>query len=351
MRGRSGQRGRRGSSGRSGQRGADRAQVQRAALGVGLTVGLASAAILGVVVAIAVIVLVTSSRVVPPAQQPHGRGGHRPWDDRVVELGDVVPELVILGIVGALALAAIAWYASRRAVRPLEHALAVQRAFVADASHELRTPLTTLTSRVQLAQVRAERGGDVEEALTSLRRDADVLDGVLTDLLVAAETAADRPRPHAHAGVGPTVDSAIAITEPGAREREVQLVRHLERGLVVAADGTAVTRALVALLDNAVRHAPPGSEVTVAARRAGPWAEIRVIDQGSGIVGVSSETLFGRFERAVGDDGAGDAGVARRGFGLGLALVRDIAARFDGDVQVERTSPAGTTFLLRLPVQ
>lgn len=317
---------------------ADRQRVQRSALRVGLTVGAASAAIVGLITAVTVAVMFATSR---PDPRP-GPGRPERWDDRVIDLDDVVPIAIGLGVIGVVALGVIAWYMARRAARPLAEALQVQRAFVADASHELRTPLTTLTSRIQLAQYRLERGGDVDAVLGDLRRDAAVMDDVLSDLLLTAESAGARPGDDtAVASVSVAADGAIGLIAPRAAEAGIRMERSVPAGMEAAADGTALMRALVALLDNAVRFSPADGVIRVTATAVGRRLEIRVSDQGGGMTG-DPERLFERFARD-------DTSSAHRGFGLGLPLVRDIATRFGGTVHVERTSEQGTTFLLELP--
>jgi len=103
-----------------------------------------------------------------------------------------------------------------------------------------------------------------------------------------------------------------------------------------------LTRLCVALIDNAVYHSPRGAVVAVTATTAGHGIEVRVADQGPGIRPEDRARIFERFAR-------GPETGRRRGFGLGLALVKDVASRVGGSVEVERTSPAGTTFLLSLP--
>lgn len=326
---------------------ADRRRVQQAALRAGLWVAIASAAVVAAITAVTVAVLFATSRPEhgPLRDGPPGGG----WDgpgDRVIDLDAVVPAAILVGLVGVIALGFIAWWASRRAAQPLADALEVQRAFVADASHELRTPLTTLDSRIQLAQHRSERGGDVQAVLADLRRDAAVMDAVLTELLLSAETAgAVSGDGSATADVAASAEAAIAVIAPRAAERGVRLGVSASPGLDAGADATALTRALIALLDNAVRYSPAGSTIRVEGRRAGRRVEVRVADEGSGIAAADPERLFDRFARAGDDPGAG----SRRGFGLGLALVRDIATRFGGTVTIETTSSAGTTFLIDLP--
>lgn len=274
---------------------------------------------------------------------------HRPlWDGRIVDVADLVPIMVLLGIAGVALLGVIAWYVSRKSTEPLEKALEVQRAFVADASHELRTPLTTLNSRIQLAQRKLAQGEDPANVLSQARGDADVLSEVLNDLLLAAETAGDDHALDAVAEVAVCAWGAADLVSPRAQEMDVKIVLEVPDGLYVVAAPAALTRALVILFDNALAHSPRGSTITVTAAWPTVHAlgsttavRIRVRDEGSGISGVDESQIFDRFTRSP------DAG--RRGFGLGLSLVQDVAERFGGTVTVEETSSSGTTFLLTLP--
>ncbi|MEV8273683.1 HAMP domain-containing sensor histidine kinase [Microbacterium sp. NPDC077184] len=322
---------------------ADRRRVQRAALRAGLWVGLASAAVVAILTTVTVAGLFATSR-----EEPRLPGGefeeHSERGGRVIDLDDAIPLSILLGVIGVVVLAVIGWYVARRAAQPLAEALEVQRTFVADASHELRTPLTTLSSRVQLAQHRAERGGDVAAVLADLRKDTEAMDAVLSDLLLSAESAGARVGVGAvRTDVGPAIQDALSLLAPRAEERGVTLAAEVADGLAVAADRVAVIRALSALIDNALKYAPAGSAVDVRATGTGAAVEIRVADSGPGITGIDPDRIFDRFARA--DAGAVQSG----GHGLGLALVRDIAGRFGGSIALESTSPAGSTFLLTLP--
>ncbi|MGT2426683.1 sensor histidine kinase [Amnibacterium kyonggiense] len=104
----------------------------------------------------------------------------------------------------------------------------------------------------------------------------------------------------------------------------------------------SLRRALVVLIDNAVAHSPDGSRVQVAAEVERGRAVVRVRDEGGGIVGIDVEQVFERFAHGP------DRG-RRRGFGIGLSLVRDLAVRHGGRVVVESTSDTGTTMRLELP--
>jgi signal transduction histidine kinase len=320
----------------------DRRRVQRAALSIGLYVGIASAVVIagGVGILIAAILLNRRPESGEHPEQPFDDHGG-PGDDWVIDADRVLPVVIILGLIGVALLGVIAWLAARRAVQPLADALRVQRHFVADASHELRTPLTALTSRIQVLQRRHDRGEPVDDVLLELREDAALMTDVLNDLLLAAE-GADGPAGEP-ASVADAVRTALASLRPVAEDAGVELTADIDRDGRVALPAVTLVRLVVALADNAVQHSPAGGQVTVRVGTDRPDAVIRVIDEGPGIRGISPDAVFARFARSA------ESG-RRRGFGLGLSLVRDVAVRSGGSVEVERTSDAGTTFLLRLPL-
>lgn len=321
---------------------ADRRRVRRAAVHVGLLVGAASAVVVTAGVALLVAVLLLSAR---PELHHNGEGGGRsgpPDGDRiVVDVDRILPWVVALGLAGVALLALVAWFAARRAVAPLAGALRLQRRFVADASHEIRTPLTALTSRAQILERRYRRGEDLTDTLAALRADASVMDAVLTDMLLTAEGTATDAEP---AVVDAALTAAAATVAPLAEEAgvRVRVGQGDDAGPRVRLPRVTLDRLCVALLDNAVQHTPAGGEVALSARSDGRGVAIRVRDGGTGIADADRERIFERFAR-------GPESGRRRGFGLGLALVREAAEAAGGRIEIERTSAAGTTMLLWLP--
>ncbi|WP_183080083.1 ATP-binding protein [Streptomyces sp. L7] len=101
-------------------------------------------------------------------------------------------------------------------------------------------------------------------------------------------------------------------------------------------------------MENAIDHSPAGGTVTVVAKRSAANARIDVTDQGRGVVGISPDRVFDRF--AHGASARTSRGETRTRHGIGLALVRELAERYDGTVDVVRTGPQGSTFKLVLPL-
>lgn len=230
----------------------------------------------------------------------------------------------------------------RAAVRPLASALALQRTFVADASHELRTPLALLSTRAQLLERQLPEGlpSQVREDVAGLRADVQRLGEVIDDLLVAASP--DDGSDRAVLDLRDLVRDALASAQAHAVTGGVT-VRHAEDGeLVVEASEAALRRAVLALVDNALDHCPPGGEVTVSTRRGEGEAVLRVADTGPGLTPESASRVFERFH-------SGGQRAGRAHYGLGLALTHEVVLRHGGRMSVVPAAE-GAVFEIRLPL-
>jgi signal transduction histidine kinase len=243
--------------------------------------------------------------------------------------------LLLAGLLGVLI--------GRRAVRPLAQALTLQRAFVADAGHELRTPLTLLSTRAQVLGRALRRGGasdeilgDADGVVDDTRRLADVVD----DLLAAADPrGAEDHEPVDLVRVAQDVaDTAGAHAE----EAGVRLRWEADRDTALAlGTPSAIRRATIALVDNAIDHTPRDGEVRIAVRRHRGDVILAVSDTGPGIGPEAAQRVLRRF-----DSGGHRAGRAH--YGLGLALAHDVANRLGGQLRLA-PSDVGATFELLLP--
>jgi two-component system, OmpR family, sensor kinase len=255
------------------------------------------------------------------------------------ERNRLIGALLVSGVMG-LALAGLAGvFLASRAMKPLASALALQRRFVADASHELRTPLTLLSTRAQLVQRGLRRGRDpaaLAADIDGLVTDADHLSMILEELLVAADPRGEvSPAELDLCLVGLQVADAC---EPAARAAGVLLTSSVRsEPVLVSASVVAVRRALTALVDNAIRHASTEVSVTVGVR--GGRAVVEVSDDGPGIDAEMLPKLFERYESTA--DPGSEAGSRR--YGLGLALVSEVAARYGGMVSASNRPRTGST--------
>jgi len=268
--------------------------------------------------------------------------------EEMVDVGglDIIVGGVAIGLLAVALAGTLGLLATRRAVAPLVEALSRQRRFVADASHELRTPLAVLDTRLQVLE-RSLAADDPHHALVrELRDDSRNVINVVNDLLDSVDvTAAGNVTP---ISVRPVIDGAVAAISVLAQEKQVTLETvGVPDDLTAAIPDTSLHRALVAVLDNAVKHSPTGAVVTVTAVGDRRWTLISVTDRGAGISGIDPGRIFDRFARSSSAvDGGGTSNI---GFGIGLNLVQDTVGRFGGSVDVTATSGDGTTLTLRLP--
>jgi two-component system OmpR family sensor kinase len=266
-----------------------------------------------------------------------------------------------LGVAGGvgLALSTIlgAWL-GRRAVRPMSEALILQRRFVADAGHELRTPLTLLSTRAQLLRRRLTRrvtlGHDAAPAGLDDRilQDADgivadtrTLNRILEELLLAADTRT--PEPGQPVDLASLVAESVAAAEATAQQKAITLTFRADQDpAMVTGTPAALTRAVNALIDNALSHASARVDVRVTQHRHA--ALVRVSDDGPGIADGALPRMFDRF--ASDRVPQGDP-TERRHYGLGLALVNEIALRHGGGIAAaNRPTPEhGAVLTLTLP--
>ena len=261
--------------------------------------------------------------------------------------------LALAGGAGLVLATLAAAVLARRAVRPMAQALEQQRRFVADAGHELRTPLTLLSTRSQLLARRVrdrstpaeQRDRLVERDAAGIVADTAGLVSILEDLLTEAD---DRtPVPQEPVDLVEVVGSVVASATAAADAAGVRLtvVTGTSGPATVLGARTALARAVAALVDNAVDHAQ--GEVGVRVDRVGRSVVVRVADDGHG---VAAETLPRMFDRFASDRRPTTEAGERRHFGLGLALVSEIARRHGGTVSADNRQPPPSGALLTLTV-
>ncbi len=252
---------------------------------------------------------------------------HPEAEDEIAELARTLE-----GMLGALD-------ASRTRTESL---LERQREFVADASHELRTPLTSVLANLELlteelSGEQAETAGGAGRAPGGRRRRGG-------DRRRRARADASRSAPHQPTELAQVLVDAAAELGPMAAHHELSIEAHPAR---VTGARDELHRVFLNLLENAIRHTPPGTRVRAATGIEHDAAKIVVEDSGPGIDAELSPYVFERFVRGGRDGG--------RGSGLGLAIVRSVAESHGGNVTLERSSlgtplSPGTRFVIRLPV-
>jgi two-component system phosphate regulon sensor histidine kinase PhoR len=224
----------------------------------------------------------------------------------------------------------------------------VRRDFVANVSHELKTPITALKGCLETLADGAVSDPDQERRFVDIMvRHADRLEAIVEDLLSLSRLEHEEERgrvPLEPAAVQPVLLAAAQTCAGRAAEKRIEVRVECPDDLRAAVNAPLLEQAVVNLIDNAVKNSEPGTAVRVSARLVEGRATIRVADQGCGIEKRHLSRIFERFYRV-------DQARSRTlgGTGLGLAIVKHIALVHGGQVGVESTPGAGSTFSIALP--
>jgi signal transduction histidine kinase len=215
-----------------------------------------------------------------------------------------------------------------------------RREFIANASHELRTPIFSLGGFVELLQDEDLDEETRTEFLWLMREQVERLQKLAVSLLdlsrIDAGSLELNPEDVDLSELAREV--AGEFTPAVSRHHTKLQLRLPARDVEAICDRERVAQIMRILLDNALRHTPEGTRVTVSADRINGTAELTVADSGPGVPPTSADRVFERFY----------TGDAARGSGLGLAIARELADRMSGRIEL-RSAKGQTAFTLELP--
>jgi signal transduction histidine kinase len=220
-----------------------------------------------------------------------------------------------------------------------------RRRMLADLGHELRTPVATIEAYLDAA----EDGVAVEDedTLSVLRIQTARLRRLTDDIATVSRMQEHRFDLHlVRCAPAEVIRATVAAARPRYVAQGVEIVERVFEGLPdIDADAERMGQVLGNLLDNALRHTPPGGRVSIAAGRDPTGLRITIADNGEGIAAEHLPHLFERFYRA---EPARDRG--RGGSGIGLTIVRSLVHAHGGRVTAASDGPGtGATFTITLP--
>jgi two-component system, OmpR family, sensor kinase len=215
-----------------------------------------------------------------------------------------------------------------------------RKEFIATASHELRTPIFSLAGFVELLQDEDLDDDTRREFIDTMSEQVARLQKLSVDLLDLSRIDAGTIEIHHEpVDLSELARSVLGEFRPALAEHRTDVEIELpDMGVEASCDRERVVQIMRILLDNALRHTPEGTQVTVSANRQNGAAELTVADAGPGLSDGSRAHVFERFY----------TGDAARGAGLGLAIARELAERMDGRISLS-SRPGSTVFTLHLP--
>ncbi|MET9362433.1 HAMP domain-containing sensor histidine kinase [Streptomyces sp. NPDC006632] len=220
----------------------------------------------------------------------------------------------------------------------VEEVLEQQRAFVADASHQLRNPLSALLLRIELLALELPEGN---EEIASVRTEGKRLAQVLDDLLglaLAEHAAADLQL----TDIGALAGERVAAWRPLAEDKGVRLIADGSAAATGWADSVALSSALDAVIDNALKFTPAGQEVRATVTVEGPRVTVTVSDRGPGLSDEELGRIGDRFWRAGRHQNV-------KGSGLGLSISRALLAAGGGTIAYAHHEPHGLRVTVTVP--
>lgn len=253
--------------------------------------------------------------------------------------------LVLGGVAAAgLILAGGAGYVlAGLALAPLALAYDRQRQFVADASHELRSPITVIGTAADLMLRDPELPTTTRSAVTEIREVTDEAGRLIDNLLEIARFDHRRESdPATTADLAEVATAQLDRMQPLLEAHRTEVTRTLAPA-VAALTSDEAARIIRALIENVLRHTPPGTAATVTTRSEDGHVMLVVEDEGPGVPAAEHARIFERFSRL---DSARTPGT---GTGLGLAIVAAIASQRHGSVKAEAGESGGLRVEVRLP--
>ncbi|HJP58363.1 MAG TPA: HAMP domain-containing sensor histidine kinase [Gemmatimonadaceae bacterium] len=249
-----------------------------------------------------------------------------------------VPVSLVL-FAGAIVLA-IAGFASLRSEMRLVRS---RERFLANVSHELRTPLQQILLFVQLIRLgRTRSEAEKEKSLEIIERETNRLIA-LSNSVLAASSKPEMQLESSDVDVAGVAQTAADFFTPLAEARKMRIELDVEQPAIARGDPGAIRQILINVLDNAAKYGPTGQIIKIGVRKEGPLVRLWVDDRGPGIPTAERNNVWKPFVRLGGtvDDSTGGAG-------LGLSIVRELAAAMDASAELSDVPGGGTRFSLAL---
>jgi signal transduction histidine kinase len=214
-------------------------------------------------------------------------------------------------------------------------------------SHELRTPLTSIRGYSDMLlkyNLVEEKGRDF---LSTIIDESNRLNQLIQSFLDIAYIESGRQKiTKTDFEIAPMVADIVNVIGPVAAEKQIQVAPQADlNGLRVHADRLLLYQALTNLVTNAVKYSPAGAVVSIGAANGDGAVRFHVADQGYGIPADEAAKIFDKFYRRGNKETR-----EQSGFGLGLAFVKEVAARHGGDVAVDSEVGKGSVFTLSIPL-
>ncbi|MEK7592092.1 MAG: ATP-binding protein [Patescibacteria group bacterium] len=226
----------------------------------------------------------------------------------------------------------------------IAQAFSRERQFIGDVAHELKTPVATLRGGIELVLSKNRTNGEYKQTLSETLIDVNRLSTTIRNILDLAWLGADNANlGEHHFNVSATVMELRDIAARLAAQKHITIQGDIEPNVDVVGVEDKIYRAILNVIDNAIKYTPEDNTVTISLYKKRKMAMIHVKDTGSGISEKDLAHIFDRFYR-------GSKTAKTVGSGLGLAIAQGIIKAHGGDIKILSTLGKGTTVSISLPL-
>ncbi|MBI3981084.1 HAMP domain-containing histidine kinase [Candidatus Microgenomates bacterium] len=233
-----------------------------------------------------------------------------------------------------------------KTLNPIKEMVEEQNRFISDASHELRTPLTALKSSFEVYL--RDKNKTVVEADSLIKDGLEEVNNLnlLTDSLLQLAQYKKTPEKIKFEPLDTKdlLNEVVRRIEPLARQKKITLDYQV-KNTKVRGNKYSLIDLFSIILDNAIKYSTKNSRITIKVEERDGFAEIVIRDQGIGISAKDLPHIFDRFYRS----NTARSKSLVNGYGLGLAIAREITQIHHGSIKVLESSKKGTTFAIYLP--
>lgn len=230
----------------------------------------------------------------------------------------------------------------------IKNADKMRRELVANVSHDLRSPLASIQGYLETIEIKGEEieREELKEYMRTVLGNTQKLNRMIDDLFELTKLDTDNIRPELELiSMAELAQDLVLQLKPIAEKKSVNLTVDFEEipNVLIEADMRMMNRALTNLIDNAIKHTPPGGTVTVASIKDGKDVVLEITDTGSGISEEDLPHIFDRFYQVD------KSRSANSGAGLGLAIAQKILNLHGAEISVNSKIDRGTTFKVLFP--
>lgn len=240
--------------------------------------------------------------------------------------------LLVAGILG--------YFLAGRTLEPIQKMVVEQERFISDASHELRTPLTVLRTSLEVYERGKSKNIEKANELIHISLQEVIRLQKLSDYLLELSQG-KKTLNKTKLNLKSIVETTLNSYAPFARKKRITLLNKVSN-IDISADETSLIELLSILTDNAIKYTQGGGQISYSVKIARRKVSLLVKDSGIGISSADLPKIFDRFYRS-------DAARVKGGYGLGLAIAKNIAKCNGGSLTAVSTPSKGSTFILSLP--